>query len=129
MKSSFLYLFLCVAGLSVSSCYYDKEQELYPTPVSDCDTAAVSYSASVATVIQPKCLGCHSNSSSGVAGGGIALEGHTNFKAYVTANKTKFINAISHNPGASPMPKGGAKLQTCEINKINAWINQGANNN
>jgi len=39
------------------------------------------------------------------------------------------FGAITHNPSRSPMPKDGAKLDTCSITKIKIWIDKGALNN
>jgi hypothetical protein len=48
-------------------------------------------------------------------------------KPYITNGK--LINSILQNGQASAMPKNGAKLDACTINKIIVWINKGALNN
>lgn len=113
---------------SLSACYKDNEEELYPS-LSTCDTASVSYASHIAPIIQSACLGCHSNTSAPVAGAGIALEGHGNLSSYISSNETRFIGTLEHTAGFSAMPKGGSKLDNCKINQIKVWINNGAQNN
>lgn len=122
---------LGIVGLLFSgttSCYYDKEELLYPDTLA-CDTISVSYAADVETVLNNSCYGCHSNAQSQVAGAGISLESHANLSSYITNNQERFLGAIKHEAGYSPMPKGGAQLSECDINKIEAWINGGSNDN
>ncbi len=119
----------CLAVFSTaSSCYYDKEELLYPVE-APCDTLRVEYKEEVELILSANCYGCHSNAQSQVAGAGISLEGHANLSSYVANNQARFFGAIKHEAGYSPMPKGGAQLEECEINKIEAWINEGAKNN
>ena len=126
-KVLFACLFLWM-GVSLSSCYKDNEEELYPV-VSTCDTASVTYSGQVAAILQTSCLACHSNSSAPISGGGIALEGHANLSSYISNNSTRFIGSIEHTSGYSTMPKGGNKMDDCKISQIKKWMNDGAQNN
>jgi len=112
----------------MQGCYYDNEQELYPN-TGTCDTTSVTYSASVAPIIQSNCLSCHSNASSASSGGGISLEGHAGLSGYLTSNQQLFFNAIRHVGTASPMPKNGGSLTACQITYIQVWINAGKPNN
>lgn len=124
-----LWLGLLVGtSFCMSSCYKDNEEELYPT-VSTCDTVSVSYSGKIAGIIQTSCLGCHSNASAPVSGGGIALEGHANLSGYISNNQARFIGTIEHTSGFSAMPKGGGKLDDCKISQLKKWISDGAQNN
>ena len=109
--------------VSISACYYDVEEELYPG-VIPCDSSNVTYAAKVLPIITFNCFGCHSAS---VASGNVILEGHSNLKTY--ADNGRLIGSITHAPGFSPMPKGGNKLSECDINIIQAWITSGAANN
>lgn len=120
-------LMILTAGLflvGMSSCFYDKADLIYPQP-TNCDTATVTYSGTVATILNSNCNGCHGGAAA--AGAGIKLDTYAAVMTYVT-NK-RLINSMLHNGQASPMPKGGAKLDACTINKVNAWINKGAANN
>jgi uncharacterized membrane protein len=85
-----------------------------------CDTANVKFSSFVAPIVQNKCQGCHNSTPP-------LLSNYTQIKASVQSGK--FAGSINHAAGFSAMPQGSAKLPTCELNKINAWIKAGARNN
>lgn len=108
--------------LFFSSCYYDNEEELYPN--TNCDTSMVTYSGEVLDILNLNCMSCH---SAAVNQGGVTLEGYANLKIYV--DNGKFLGAIRHDSGFSQMPQGAPQLPTCNIEKIEAWINQGAPDN
>ena len=115
------------AGLflvGMSSCFYDKADLIYPQQTT-CDTATVTYSGTVATILNSSCNGCHGGAAA--AGAGIKLDTYASVATWVTNGR--LINSMLHNGQASPMPKGGAKLDACTINKVNAWITKGAANN
>jgi hypothetical protein len=114
---------------SIQSCYNDNEEALYgPTSTGTCDTAAVKFSTFVSTIIAPKCAtaGCHNAST---AAAGANLSSYTAIKAYITNNKDFFLGSIKHTAGFSQMPKGGSKMASCDIAKIEAWIKAGMLNN
>jgi mono/diheme cytochrome c family protein len=106
--------------LLASGCYYDKAEELYPP--GDCDTATVGWSATIKPILQNRCYACHNASSANVSGAGIALEPYSNLQSYLIGNSERFLGAIQHGSGYSPMPKGGGKLSDCELLQINQWI-------
>ncbi len=120
--NSILKLGVALLAIIFSSCYYDNEQYLYPS-VTLCDTTTVSYSQTVAPIIQTNCLGCHAGST---PSGGINLETYSNVLLKVNDGSLK--NSVKYNNLNSPMPPSG-KMSDCNINKIAAWINQGAANN
>lgn len=110
--------------LVCSSCYYDKEHELYGTS-APCSTATVTYSGNITNMLTANgCIGCHSGSS---PSGNINLQGHANVKTW--AANGKLFGAVNHSPGFSPMPKGGNKLSACAIQQLKAWIDAGMPNN
>ncbi|MCO4819673.1 MAG: hypothetical protein KC517_08610 [Bacteroidetes bacterium] len=113
--------------LSVTSCYYDVEEELYPS--SACETTNVLFSDQVSLILTNRCLNCHNTSNAGFFGGGVDLEGYTNVKTYV--DNGTLLSSITHDGIASFMPKSAnnTMLPTCDINQITAWINAGAPNN
>lgn len=132
MKKQFLNISFIVAILWVAilpSCYYDVESELYPNGGTTCDTtAAVTFSSVVSPIIVSKCAfsGCHNATS---AAAGINLEGYTATKNYITSNQARFFGSINQTSGYSAMPKGGSKLATCDITKIQKWVTAGMPNN
>jgi mono/diheme cytochrome c family protein len=111
-------------GLStiLISCNYQNEEELFPT--TSCDTENLSYAGEITDILTNyNCLSCHSNTSSQ---GGVNLEGYTALKVWV--DNELLLKSIKHD-GASPMPKNQAKMNACDIDKIEGWINDGAPNN
>ncbi len=133
MKMSFkisifiLTLFVCIG---LTGCYYDTEEELYPDSGSTiCDTVSVSYATDIAPIFNTKCSvpGCHAGVN---AAAGIALETYVGVKAYLDADKARFISSIIWDGNASNMPKGASsKMSDCNINTIRAWINASYPNN
>ena len=117
------YLFLLLlTPLLVAGCYYDVEEELYPT--LECATQDVRYTATVLPLLQNNCFGCH---NAGANFGGVTLEGYDRLIQYV--NNGELLGVIRHTPGFSPMPQGAAQLPECDIEKIAVWIDQGAPQN
>ncbi|RMG79754.1 MAG: hypothetical protein D6707_07605 [Bacteroidetes bacterium] len=124
------YTLILIALTGVfTGCYYDNEEYLYGNSNTSCDTSAVSYTADIEPIISSKCLTCHGNASFNTSGGGIALEGYNNISSYLSANSTRFLGAVKHLSGYSPMPKSGTKLDDCSIAKIETWINNNYPNN
>ena len=120
-------LIIITAGLflvGMNSCFYDKADLIYPQPTT-CDTATVTYSGTVATILNGNCNGCHGGAAA--AGAGIKLDTYAAVSTYVTNGR--LLNSMLHNGQASPMPKGGSKLDACTINKVSSWITKGAPNN
>ncbi len=122
------YIFLIIALFGIfsglNSCYYDKEDLLYPK-IQACDTLNVTYNEKVSGVFKSYCLGCHSASTAASIGGGTVLDNYVDVK-----NRIDLIyNTITHSPGNVPMPKDANKLDDCTINIIKIWKDQGAPNN
>lgn len=115
---------LGIVVVLISSCYYDNEEELYPSSSVNCDTTNATYSLVMEPVLSSKCYVCHSTT---VANGGVVLDSYATLKSY--ADNGKLLGVINHTPGFSPMPKNQAKLSSCDIAKITSWVNQGAINN
>lgn len=114
-----------LAGMSLmtwNACYYDVEEELYPS--TECDTEDVTYSGTVVPILQNNCYVCHGED---VNTAGITLEGYDNIIQYV--NSGRLLGAIKHEPGYTPMPQGEAQLPDCTIAKIEQWVQEGAPDN
>ena len=118
-----LILFFSASWL-FSGCYYDVEEELYPSTGQMCDTSAVTYSLSVEPIISSNCYVCH---SAAAAQGGVILDDYNSLKAYADAGT--LLGVLRHESGFSPMPQGGSKLSTCTIAVIEKWVNDGSPNN
>ncbi|MHB1277698.1 MAG: hypothetical protein ACYC1Q_04805 [Bacteroidia bacterium] len=107
----------------ISSCYYDKEENLYFAEF-DCDTANVRYSVQVNAIISQNCLPCH---NAATASGGISLETYDQLKTMVLNGRVGAT--IRHDVGISPMPKLSPKLSECKIKTIAIWEKAGCPNN
>ena len=121
-----LILFILVAGF-LAGCYYDNEETLYPSLDKGCDTTSVTYSKSIVPIFQTNCLSCHSTSQNAGSGGNINLEDFS--MVQTLALQGNLFGAVTHNSKNSPMPKNGAKIDTCSITRIKIWIDHGAINN
>ena len=117
--------FCALISFCCMSCYYDNEEELYPA--TTCNAENISYNSDVLPILNSKCLTCHNTVSAPSIGNNINMEGYNNLKVYI--NNNKFIGAIRHSNGFSPMPKGSSKLPACEILKIESWVNAGSPEN
>jgi hypothetical protein len=90
---------------------------------NSCDTTNVNFSSVIFPLIQTNCTGCHSGSA---AGGQIQLTNYQTISAI--ALNGKLYGAVSHSTGYSPMPKGGNMLQSCQIDQVRIWIQNGTLN-
>jgi hypothetical protein len=119
-----------VVSLSIQSCYRDNEEDLYGnnTNPTTCDTAKVSFAATVLTTMNANCAtsGCHKGTA---PASGINLDGYNNIKNLATTSRVMFLGAMRHDNNFSAMPKGAAKLPSCTVDKIEAWIKAGMPNN
>jgi uncharacterized membrane protein len=121
-----LTLFLILFVGTLSNCYYDSEEKLYPVLSTSCDLENVTFSATIKPILQASCYSCHSNSNYVNSGSGIKLENYEDVKIQASS---RMMGAIKHDPGYVPMPLNGGKLPDCEINKIQRWIDNGMPNN
>ena len=89
-----------------------------------CDTFNISYSQIIVPILQNTCIGCHGGSMPAAS---IDLSDYSGVET--VALNGRLFGAVSHDTAYAPMPQGGNKLPDCTIAKINAWINEGAQNN
>ena len=108
--------------LFVTSCYYDKYDEVYPGNYQriKCDSSG-SYSKSVSRVFLVNCIGCHNKS---VNNGGIILDNYNG--AFYAARSGKLMQSVDGNP---PIMPPGSNLDSCSIKALKNWIQLGAPNN
>lgn len=107
--------------LFTQSCYYDKEELLYPgsnAPVN-CATINAGFAANVFPLISSACAtsGCHDATASG----GLILQ---NYSQISSAKQRIMARAVVEKT----MPSAGP-LQPSQINIIKCWIESGAPNN
>ncbi len=132
-KSTYLVLTILSGFMFfMSSCYYDSVEELDPNfgQIGNCDTSGtISFSQQVNPIITTFCgstggsaTSCHGTTSTS----GIPLVSYLDISSSASDN---LMDAIRHINGASPMPKGGGKLDNCRIATIQKWIDEGKLNN
>lgn len=92
-------------------------------PEDVCDTGTVTYSGTLRPILDKYCIGCHSGTNPPK---GIDLTRYADVRTVATDGRLRGVTA--RLPGYTPMPFGGDRLPQCEIDKIAAWINRGANN-
>lgn len=122
MKARIIISILLAGMISLTACYYDVEERLYPE--TDCVTVQMSYVSDIAPILQRNCYSCHSAAANTA---NITLEGHDELIKHV--NSGRLLGAINHESGFTPMPQGASKLIACDIAKIEQWVADGAPNN
>ncbi|HEY9009004.1 hypothetical protein [Ohtaekwangia sp.] len=128
-KVIFLSIFWAMFAL-LMACYNDNLSEMTPSSgvtEATCDTAGViTYSTQVSVVLRTNCgtsNSCHGHSNTS----GYDLSTYTGVKA-VAANG-KLISSITWTGSATRMPNNGPKMNSCNIIKIQKWVDDGALNN
>ncbi len=115
-------LWVVIIGILLfSACSYNSEEELL-TP--GCDVQNVSLLVDVIPVFESSCTGCH---NANAPSGGVLLDSYNEIK--ISAENGSLSGSINHSAGFSPMPQGMQKLDSCDIAKIDAWIEDGFPNN
>ncbi|PJJ48516.1 cytochrome c family protein [Hymenobacter chitinivorans] len=114
---------VAVAFLALATaCTYSKGQE--PSPCAD--TTPVTYQAVISPIFDTNCRACHGAGVYQQLGGG---NDYSTYQGIKNQSASLILGCIQHQPGYDPMPKGLAKLSTCDIAKIKAWIDAGQPNN
>ena len=103
--------------LVLGGCYYDIEEELYPS--NFCDVENVTFSGIIKPLVQTKCTvsNCH-------VSGGTAPHDLTNDLTLKQLADDGKIQARVVDKIPLPMPPGG--LPNCEIQQVQAWLDAGA---
>jgi hypothetical protein len=118
MKKSTITLVTLSVLICFASCYYDKEELLYPGS-SNCQLNA-KFAANVNPIIQSKCAispDCHASGSTNYAG---PLTNYDLIHNLAPAIKVQVLTGT--------MPKTGS-LTSQELQTIVCWIDAGAQNN
>jgi len=109
--------------LSLSACYNDKAELLYPP--DPCQADSVTFSGMIGPILIQNCAsenGCHKTPDAPAAGN-VSLDNLAGAQA-IAANG-KLLRAINHESGISAMPKNNPKLDDCTIRKISKWVADG----
>ena len=112
---------MLITLLFLNGCYNDKEETLYRFSLTSCDTSNVTYSLTVAPIIQANCNNCHIGTS---PSGNLNL---LNYSSVVIAvNSRNLYGRITSS--TNPMPQGGV-MDACKISQIKKWIDSNMPNN
>lgn len=116
---------LLVVMSSFSACFYDNEEYLYGiTPNANCELGDVKYSVQVVSILQQNCYACHSNGSNL---GNLLLDSYTTARS--AAINGSLMGSVKHQAGYSAMPQAAGKLQDCDIQALQTWVDAGTPNN
>jgi len=104
---------------TMTGCYYDKEEELYP--FASCDTSAVTWSGTISPMLLTNCAisGCHVAGGTGPGD----LTAYTNVKTAVDNGRLRQEVVVRRT-----MPPSGS-MSPCDREKIDTWIKNGAPEN
>jgi len=103
---------------ALNACYYDNEEDLYPFEI--CATDTVTYAQVIKPIIDQNCAlsGCH------VPGTGRV--DYTSFQGLKIVADDGRLRQRAVNERTMP-PSG--PLNSCEIEQLEKWLNEGALNN
>lgn len=106
--------------LTLNSCYYDNEEEMYNpangTAVT-CDTSIVTYALQIKPIFDSKCISCHSPAGSGQSP---FFDNATAAHDYAVLPNNRLMEYV--NAGHQSLT-----FTACEKAQFNKWINTGAN--
>lgn len=91
---------------------------------NSCDTNEVTFSSTIYPLVEIKCQGCHSGSQ---PSSGLALLDYEDISAI--AFDGSFMSSIQGADGYAQMPYNANALPPCEVDLIEAWIEDGAPDN
>jgi mono/diheme cytochrome c family protein len=110
-----LILFAAFGAVAMFSCKAKK------TAVSECGTTTVTYTAQVKSIIDVNCASsCHSAASKA---DGIDLSTYEKVKSI--SGEARFLGAVRHLAGYTPMPIKAPKLSDADIATLTCWVKNG----
>jgi hypothetical protein len=118
------YSHLTSAQISLINLWINQGAQNTTNCSNACDTTAFRYSANIVPIMSTFCNGCHGENS---PSDGINTSSWAGLQPIV--DDGRLLLSIQHANGFSPMPKGSAMMNTCNITKIRKWIQAGALNN
>ena len=86
-----------------------------------CETGEVGFSMDIVPILEDACMGCHNQY---VHEGGIELLTYEDIKTI--AENGSLVGTVTGGQGFVRMPFGSLKLSDCYIEKIKAWVADGA---
>ena len=124
MKTLIQFAFL-TSLIMLCSCKHESLFEIPEPGPMDCDTTEVSFSGTIAPILQQNCyMGCHNGTN---PSSGFLLDNYNGVKAKV--NEGRLYGAVARLTGYVAMPLDQDPLPDCKISQIKAWIDEGALDN
>ena len=113
-------IFWCAIALPLvlfvsTGCEYDVVEE-------PCATTSLKYAEISSIFSGGTCISCHSGAN---ADAGLDLSTYAGVSAYLDSSSATLIDRITEGTTGDIMPPTGNKLDSCNVSKINAWINAG----
>jgi len=123
MKILLIFLAGSLLLTTVSSCYYDKAELLYPGSVTCDSSTTATFSKDILPMMNTHCnaSGCHNTVS---ASSGVILDTYAGIK--IQAQNGRLMGSTGPN---GSMPKGTSKLSSCNLSILQKWIDSGTPNN
>jgi len=111
---------LALLLVSFIACSDDEEMMVSGTPL--CEVDGLTYTNAISSIINTSCAlsGCHASNTTATFPMGNYDE------TFAAVGFGRIIGAINHEPGFAPMPRNASQLDDCTIDRITAWINDGA---
>lgn len=116
-----VYLILIAIVTFVIACEDDDKVVVTTQSQSLCDSLDILYTNDIEPLLVDK--GCSGPYCHGSGAAGYTIKDYESTK--IAAEDPKFLRAIRHEIGVSPMPKGGSMLSDDEIQMIECWIQTG----
>ncbi|NNE13327.1 MAG: hypothetical protein HKN51_00035 [Saprospiraceae bacterium] len=91
---------------------------------ADCMSDDISFSDFIFPTLETFCISCHSG---GYPSGGVSLDDYDAIFEHVESGR--LIGSMNWESGFVNMPLGQPQLDDCILEKIESWINDGAQNN
>ena len=135
MLKKIVFASTCIIALTliIQGCVYHKGDDYPPSTGGggDCDATNVRYSVEIKAILNANCISCHNGPGSE---SGIDLYNYSTIHALATDGQFTYgtlLSAVLQKGGAPFMPKSDPQLQLddCDINKIAAWVYNGAPDN
>jgi len=115
MSIKFKLITILIIATLAASCTWKNEEDLFAGVA--CELENVSFQQDIKPILASHCLVCHSSAANL---GNVSLQDYEDVKVY--GENGRLLGSIRHDIGYSPMPQGGSKLNSCSIDKIQAWI-------
>jgi hypothetical protein len=101
----------------------DIHPDIYVTPKEPCDSLNLNFTLHIQPLLISKCgatdINCHASGNTQ----DINLDNYTDVKDL--AVNDDLMGSILHEPGYTPMPDNGGRLDACSTGKIRNWVNSG----